>query len=132
MLSADDDGVDSSSSEDEFQLHKEVTEQVGNITVTSLLLDCHDHSIDICPENWAHADMWDSILCPSVLVSRRELLLLVAERMGAPRNVAGMRKVSKCDWYIGRHLTVASERNSSFTHYWGCGTYNCVSRSPGK
>ena len=131
VLSADNDGVDSSS-EDEFQVQNPVTEKVGNITVTSALLDCHGRAIAICPANWAHADMWDTILCPSVLVSRRELLLLVAERMGAPRNVAGMTKVSQCDWYIGQHLTVASESNSSFKHYWGCGTYNCVGLSPGK
>ena len=101
------------------------------ITVTAPFLDHHGKAISIDPSRWNHADMWDTILCPDVLVSRRELLLLVAERMQTSRNVVGMNLVAQCDWYIGRHLTLTTTSQAR-RHYWCCGTYNRVGQGSRK
>ena len=104
-------------------MHK--TSRAAKITVTGVLLNHHGQTIVIDPDSWNHADMWDTILCPDVLVSRRELLLLVAERMQTSRNLAGMKLVAQCEWHIGRHLTVTSTSETRI-HYWCCGTHNRV------
>ena len=77
--------------------------------------------------NWTHADQWDTIICPDILVSRKELLLLLAEKLHTTRNQIGMRKVARCVHSIDRHVTVTTVSNMKL-HYWSCGTYNCVGR----
>ena len=95
------------------------------ISLTSPLLDREGHTILLDTANWSHVDMWDTILCPSVLVSRKELLLLVAGRMEATHTRAGMIKVSQCQWFIGRHVSVQT-REGLRLHYWGSGTYDHI------
>ena len=94
----------------------------SRISLTSPLLDRDGEPVAIDPVNWNHSDMWDSIFSPSVLVSRKELLLLMAERMGLPRNKQGMLRVASCEWHLGRHVTVTTSKGMRL-HYWGCGTY---------
>ena len=81
--------------------------------------------------NWTHADKWDTIICPDILVSRKELLLLLAEKLRTTRNQSGMRMVAKCITSIDRHVTVTTVSNMNL-HYWGSGTYNCVGRRSAK
>ena len=92
------------------------------ISVTSALLDRHGNPIALDPEKWSHTDMWDAVLCPTVLVSRKELLMYVAERLNTTRNQAGMHLVARCQWTIGRHVTVTTASGIR-VHYWGTGTY---------
>ena len=81
--------------------------------------------------NWTHADQWDTIICPDILVSRKELLLLLAEKLRTTRNLRGMKMVAKCITSVDRHVTVATVSNMNL-HYWGSGTYNCVGRRSAK
>ena len=100
-----------------------------NITVTSALLDQQGKPVSIVDtETWVHSDNWDTIVCPELLVSRKELLQLLAEKLHTSRNQIGMRKVSKCLRFIGRHVTVTTASMMRL-HYWGCGTYNRVEKN---
>ena len=81
--------------------------------------------------NWRHADKWDTIICPEILVSRKELLLLLAEKLGTTRNQRGMTMVAKCIASIDRHVRVTTVSNMNL-HYWGSGTYNCVASRSAK
>ena len=92
------------------------------ITLTSPLLDRQGGKIVLDAHNWDHQDKWDTIICPSVLVSRQEVLLLLAERLNLSRNKAGMLRVSRCQISLGQHVTVTTASNMRL-HYWGTGSY---------
>ena len=76
---------------------------------------------------WVHSDNWDSIVCPDILVSRKELLQLLAEKLRTSRNQDGMRRVARCVHAIDRHVTVTTVSKINL-HYWTSGTYNCGDR----
>ena len=103
----------------------------SKIVISSKLLNCKGSDISFEAHLWNHDDTWDTIVSPDVLISRKELLLLVAERLKTSRNKAGMIKVAKCDWFIGRHVTVTTSSGMRL-HYWGSGTYNCIGRPDSK
>lgn len=100
------------------------------ISVTQPLLDRDGMPVVIEPHKWEHSDMWDAVLSPTVLVSRKELLLLVAERMGQSRNRDGMRRVALCKWMIGKRVIVTTSSEEPTTHYWGCGSYSHLGDNP--
>ncbi len=98
------------------------------ITTSSLFLDQHNEPVSLSDtRRWTHSDNWDAIICPDVLVSRKELLQLLAEKLHEPRNQDGMRKVATCIHSINRHVTVTTVSKMKL-HYWGSGTYNCVGK----
>ena len=96
------------------------------ITLTSPLLDREGHEVVLDSHNWDHQDQWDTILCPSVLVSRQEVLLLLAERLNLSRNKAGMHRVARCQISLGQHVTVTTASKMRL-HYWGTGSYSRIS-----
>ena len=102
----------------------------AKISTSSPFLDQHNKPVSISDtRNWVHSDNWDTIICSDILVSRKELLQLLAEKLRVPRNQSGMRLVAKCVHSIDRHVTVTTVSKLKL-HYWGCGTYNCVDRQP--
>ena len=81
------------------------------ITTSSPFLDQHSEPVSLSDtRRWIHSDNWDVIICPDVLVSRKELLQLLAEKLHEPRNQDGMRKVATCIHSINRHVTLRSQR----------------------
>ena len=89
--------------------------------MTSKFVDQHGHNVQFDAQNWEHVDQWDTVVCPSVLVSRKELLLLLAERMQCGRTRPGMLAVSNCTCTIGRHVTVTTSQGCTL-HYYGHGS----------
>ena len=103
----------------------------SKISTSSPFLDQHNKPISISDtRNWTHSDNWDAIICPDILVSRKELLQLLAEKLHTSRNQLGMGKVARCVHSIDRHVTVTTVSKMKL-HYWGSGTYNCVGRQSG-
>ena len=103
-------------------------EKPSKISSSSPFLDQHNKRVSFADTpNWSHSDNWDTIICPNILVSRKELLQLLAEKLHIPRNQVGMRKVAKCVYSIDRHVTVTTVSKMKL-HYWGSGTYNRVGR----
>ena len=98
------------------------------ITTSSPFLDQDNKPVSISDtRKWTHSDNWDAIICADILVSRKELLQLLAEKLQISRNQDGMRKVAKCIYSINGHVTVTTVSKMKL-HYWGSGTYNCVGR----
>ena len=97
------------------------TQLAAKISVTATFVDQHDRKVQFDAEKWEHIDQWDAIVCPAVLVSRKELFLLLAERMNCGRTRRGMLAVAKCKWTIGRHVTVTTSEGYPL-HYYGHGT----------
>ena len=70
-------------------------------------LDQHNKPVSFADTlNWSHSDQWDTIICPDILVSRKELLQLLAEKLHTTSNQDGMRKVARCIYSVDRHVTV--------------------------
>ena len=98
------------------------------ITTSSPFLDQDQQPVSFSDASkWDHSDNWDAIICPDILVSRKELLQLLAEKLHTPRNRMGMKKVARCIHSINRHVTVTTVSKMRL-HYWSSGTYNCVGR----
>ena len=97
------------------------------ITLSSVLMDREGAPLSLDLRDSDHSDVWDTILCPAVLITRKELLLLVAGRLGTSLNRQGMCRVSRCNWCFGRHVTVTTASGTRL-HYWGSGTYERVRR----
>ena len=103
-------------------------QQPSKISTSKPFLDQHNKPVSFSDAaNWTHSDNWDAIICPDILVSRKELLQLLAERLHTSRNQLGMKQVARCVHSIDRHVTVTTVSNMKL-HYWSCGTYNCVGR----
>ena len=102
-----------------------------NITISSPLLNDDGSPVYLETDNWTHSDKWDAIVLPNVLLSRKELLALVAGRLAGSTSRATQIKVAKCDWFIGRHVTVTTASKMRL-HYWGSGTYNCIGKTDSK
>ena len=103
-------------------------EKPSKISSSSPFLDQHNKRVSFADTpNWSHSDNWDTIICPDILVSRKELLQLLAEKLGTSRNQDGMRRVARCVHSIDRHVTVTTVSKMNL-HYWGSGTYNCADR----
>lgn len=98
------------------------------ISVSAKFLDQQGDPVTIGePDvNW-HSDSWDAVLCDSILVTRKELLQLVACQLKTSQDRTEMVKISQCDWFIGRHVTVTTDTGTRL-QYWGGGTYERVSR----
>ena len=96
------------------------------ISTSSPFLDQNGKPVSFSDaQHWSHSDSWDTILCPDILVSRKELLLLLAEKLHIPRNQVGMKKIAESVHSIDRHVIVTTVSTMRL-HYWGSGTYNCV------
>ena len=94
------------------------------ISVTSLLEGCDGLLVDFKQAHeWNHIDMWDRILCPSVLVSRKELLELLAAQFQFSRNRAGMLRVARAKILLGCHVCVTTTSGMRL-HYRSGGTYS--------
>ena len=91
------------------------------ITVSAHLFDHDGRAVVLKPQDWVHTDQWDLLLCPSVLVSRKEVLLLLAERLWNLRTKKAMYQVASCPWTIGRHVAVTTSSGVRL-HYYGVGT----------
>ena len=103
-------------------------QQPSDISTCKPFLDQHNKPVSFADsDNWTHSDNWDAIICPDILVSRKEILQLLAERLHTSRNQLGMKKVARCVHSIDRHVTVTTVSNMKL-HYRSCGTYNCVGR----
>ena len=104
----------------------------AKISTSSPFFNQHGEPVSISDtQNWTHSDNWDSIICPEILVSRKELLQLLAEKLHTPRNQAGMKKVASCVHSIVRHVTVTTVSKMKL-HYWCSGTYNSIGRASSK
>ena len=103
-------------------------QQPSDISTCKPFLDQHNKPVSFSDaDNWTHSDNWDAIICPDILVSRKEILQLLAERLHTSRNQLGMKKVARCVHSIDRNVTVTTVSNMRL-HYRSCGTYNCVGR----
>ena len=76
--------------------------------------------VHLLPADWSHVDLWDLVLCPAVLVSRKEVLMLLAERVLKKRTRDAMITISNCDLLIGRHVAVTMSTGDTL-HYYGVG-----------
>ena len=121
--------TESEETSDEDNNSAEIGDQKpSKISTSSPFLDQHNKPVSISDtHNWTHSDNWDTIICPDILVSRKELLQLLAEKLHTPRNQLGMKKVAGCVHSIDRHVTVTTVSKMKL-HYWSSGTYNCVGR----
>lgn len=90
----------------------------AKISVTAHLKDQRGRVIELDPEGYRHVDLWDLLLCPSVLVSRKEVLLLLAERVLKKRTREAMITISNMDMQIGRHVAVTMSSGGTL-HYYG-------------
>ena len=98
------------------------------IRTSSPFMDQNDRPVSFSDSHkWAHSDNWDCIVCPDILVSRKELLQLLAEKLHTSRNQDGMKRVARCVHAIDRHVTVTTVSKINL-HYWASGTYNCGDR----
>ena len=67
-----------------------------------------------------HHDTWDTILCPGVPVSLRELVTLARVHLRLPDAEMTLKKLLLCSWTIGWHVT-SRDADGSSQHYWGGG-----------
>ena len=97
------------------------------IVVSAPIMDARGDPVSLEVPDACHSDWLDTILSPTVLVTRKELLHLVTVQMKLKWNKVTMTNISRCDWVIGRHVAVKTPSGMQL-HYWGNGSYERVRR----
>ena len=97
------------------------------IAISAPIQDTRGDPVSLTLPDSCHSDWLDTILSPAVLVTRKELLQLVAVQLQLTWNKTTMTNISRCGWVVARHVTVTTPSGMQL-HYWGSGTYERVRR----